>query len=75
MVNLGAPVNATVADGQGVGTILTDDVAPAPSLRISDITVSEASAAATLTVTLSGASAQTVTVEYAYGERDGDSGE
>ena len=65
VVNLGAPVNATVADGQGVGTILTDDVAPTPSLRISDITVSEASAAATLTVTLSGASAQTVTVEYA----------
>jgi len=29
-VNLSLPINATVADGQGVGTILDDDLAPSP---------------------------------------------
>ncbi len=38
-VNLSAPTNATIADGQGVGTIVNDDTAPA--LTINDVSVVE----------------------------------
>ncbi|MGH8245378.1 MAG: Calx-beta domain-containing protein, partial [Gammaproteobacteria bacterium] len=65
-VNLTGPVNATISDNQGVGTILDDD-AP-PSLSIDDATVSEGNAGtvnAVFTVTLSSASASTVTVNFA----------
>ena len=34
-----SPVNATIADGQGVGTITDDD--PLPALSINDVTVTE----------------------------------
>jgi hypothetical protein len=65
-VNLSAPVGATIADGQAVGTILNDDQ---PSLSIGDAApVTEGNSGstnATFTVTLSGASAQTVSVNYA----------
>lgn len=57
---------ATVADGQGTGTIVNDDAVP--SLSINDTTVTEGNAGtvtATLTVTLSAVSGQTVTVNYA----------
>ena len=63
-VNLTLPLNATIADTQGVGTILNDDSAP-PTLSISDVTVLEGSSGTTnavFTVTLSAASGQTVTV-------------
>ena len=66
VVNLTVPVNATVADAQGVGTITDDD--GAPSLSITDVTVTEGntgSANAVFTVSLSAASGQTVTVNYA----------
>jgi len=36
-VNLSAATNATIADGQGIGTITDDD--PTPSLAINDVTV------------------------------------
>ena len=65
-VNLSGETNATVNDGQGVGTITDDD--GAPSLSINDVTVTEGNAgdmAATFTVTLAPASGQTVTVNYA----------
>ncbi|HKA05799.1 MAG TPA: Calx-beta domain-containing protein, partial [Gemmataceae bacterium] len=65
-VNLSSPVNATIADGQGVGTILDDD--PAPSLTIGDVSLAEGNRGTTpfiFTVTLSAASGQTVTVNYA----------
>ncbi len=65
-VNLSAPSNATILDGQGVVTILDDD--PAPTISITDVTVPEGnsgSANAVLTVSLSVASGQTVTVAYA----------
>jgi aryl-phospho-beta-D-glucosidase BglC (GH1 family) len=42
-VNLSSPTNATIADGQGQGTILNDDVGPAPSISINDVTVTEPS--------------------------------
>ncbi len=64
-VNLSAPVNATIADAQGVGTIQNDDL---PSLSINDVTVTEGNTGttnATFTVTLSAASSQQVTVGYA----------
>ena len=56
---------ASVADGQGLGTIQNDD---SPSLSINDVTVTEGNSgttAATFTVTLSPSSSQTVTVDYA----------
>ncbi len=66
VVNLTAPVNATVAKGQGVVTILNDDAVPV--LSISDIQVIEGNSGTTdavQTITLSAASAQIVTVKWA----------
>jgi hypothetical protein len=65
-VNLTSPTNATIADGQGVGTIADDDSGPV--LFINDVSVAEGNAGtvnATFTVSLSSPSAQTVTVDYA----------
>ena len=39
LVNLSAPVNATIGDGQATGTITDDDGAPV--LSIGDVTVAE----------------------------------
>ncbi len=64
-VNLSNAVNANIQDGQGLGTILNDDL---PGLSIGDVTVNEGNSGivnATFTVSLSAASAQTVTVHYA----------
>ena len=66
VANLSSPVNATIADGQGVGTILDND--PIPTLSINNVTVTEVDAGtntATFTATLSAASGKTVTVDYA----------
>ncbi len=65
VVNLSEPVNATLADNQGQGTILDDD--PSPSLSINDVTVTESdigSVNAGFTVSLTGPSGLTVTVPY-----------
>jgi hypothetical protein len=78
-VNLSGPINATIADGTGVGTIIDDDPSggggctkncppTGTTLSISDATVTEPDAGtvlATFTVTLSSPSAGTVTVNYA----------
>ncbi len=64
-VLLSGAVNATIADGQGVGTIQNDDAEP--SLAIDDVTHLEGNAGLTpytFTVTLSNASSATVTVNY-----------
>ncbi len=64
-VNLSTPVNASIADSQGQGTIIDND--PAPSLAINDVTVTEGNSGsinANFTVTLSVASGQAVTVNY-----------
>ena len=37
VVNLSSPTNATIADGQGVGTIVDDE----PRISISDVTKAE----------------------------------
>jgi hypothetical protein len=65
-VNLSNPVNATIADGQGLGTI-TDDDSP-PALSIDDVTVTEGNAGttdATFTVSLSSPSGNAVSVDFA----------
>jgi flagellar biosynthesis protein FliQ len=65
-VNLTTPTNATLADGQGLGTITNDDGVSA--LSINDVTVTEGNAATTnavFTVSLSTASAQQITVDFA----------
>ncbi len=70
-LNLSAPTGATIADGVGTGTILTDDVI-VPQIAIADATVKEGdSGTRTLSfiVTLSQATTNTVTVTY--GTADG----
>jgi hypothetical protein len=62
-VDLSNAANATIADAQGVGTILNDD--PVPTLSVDDVAVGEAAGTAAFTVTLSAPSGQTVTVDYA----------
>jgi hypothetical protein len=62
-VDLTAPVNADIGDGQGVGTILDDD--PPPFVSIGDATVVEGNSGTTLAavaVTLSAPSGRTVSV-------------
>ena len=65
-VNLSNPTNATIDDGQGLGTITDND--PLPSLSINDATVVEGNTgtvSATYTVTLNTVSGRSVTVDYA----------
>ena len=69
-VNLSGPTNATIGDGQGIGTIIDDD--GVPSLSIDDVTVTEGNSGtvnANFTVTLSAPSAQSVSVGYATAGR------
>jgi hypothetical protein len=64
VVNLSSPTNATVADGQGVGTVLDDE----PRVSISDVTKGEGKKGKTtlfvFTVTLSAAYDQPVTMSF-----------
>ena len=65
-VNLSSPMNATISDGQGIGTIVDDD--GLPSLSINDVTTGEGQSGtipANFTVTLSSPSEQTVSVGFA----------
>lgn len=77
-VNLSAPVNATIGDGQSVVTIIDDDTGTTPpppppsgalpSIIVSDATVAEGSNGDTrvsVTVSLSAASTAYVTVDFA----------
>ena len=64
IVNLSGATNATIADGQGVGTIMNDDL---PALSVNDVALAEGDSGTTsavFTVSLSVASASTVTVGY-----------
>ena len=68
LVNLTAPVNATIADAQAVVTITNDDAASLPTISIADRAVTEGNAGTTsavVTLTLSAASTSSVTVNYA----------
>ncbi|WP_407353942.1 putative Ig domain-containing protein [Luteimonas sp. R10] len=65
-VNVANVTGATVADGQGVGTIVDND--PLPSLSLGDAEQVEGNSGTTgmvFTVTLSAPSGQAVTVDYA----------
>ncbi|HEX8774401.1 MAG TPA: Calx-beta domain-containing protein [Pyrinomonadaceae bacterium] len=79
-VNLSQPTNATISDGQGLGTITNDDQPPAntqPSLSINDVTVQEGSSGTTnaiFTVTLSAVSSQTVSVNFTTADIDATAG-
>jgi hypothetical protein len=69
-VTLSNPVGAFVADGDGIGTIDNDDTAP--SLSISDVTLTEGNVgtkAATFTISLSAPSG--FPVSFAYATVDG----
>ncbi|NER20064.1 MAG: DUF4347 domain-containing protein [Symploca sp. SIO1C2] len=61
-VELSNATNATIADGQGVGTITDND--PLPNVSINDVTVNEGAGTATFTVSLDAASGQDVTVDF-----------
>jgi hypothetical protein len=64
-VNLSNPTSATIADGQGIGTINNDD--SPPTISINDVAATEGDAGttnATFTATLSAPSALAVTVKY-----------
>src|SRR5882724_8051902 len=65
-VNLSNPVNATISDNQGVGTIVNDD--GPPTISINDVSQNEGNAGPTVfpfTVSLSSASSLPITVNYA----------
>src|SRR6478672_8830677 len=65
-LDLSSPVNASVLDAQGAGTITNDDALPSAS--IADVSVAEGSSGTTpagFTVTLSNPSAFTSTVDWA----------
>ena len=65
-INLSSPVDATIADPQGLGSITDND--PLPALSVNDVTVTEGNSGTTnavFTVTLGAPSARTVTVDYA----------
>ena len=65
-VNLSNPTNATIVDGEAIGTIFDND--PVPAFTINDVTRAEGNSATTsftFTVTLSVASEQTLQVNYA----------
>lgn len=62
-VNLSNATNgAVIADAQGVGTILNDDVPP--GLSVNSVAISEAAGAGAFTVTLNPADVVDVTVDY-----------
>jgi chitinase len=66
VVNLTNPGNATIADNQGVGTILDDDLQP--TVDVNNASVAEGdigSTPATFTVSLSAPSGKTISVDYA----------
>jgi chitinase len=65
-LNLSAPVNASILDGHGLGTITNDDALP--TVAIGNATANEGNSGTTsftFTVSLSAESGQTVAVNYA----------
>ena len=64
-VNLTNPVNATIADGQGIGTITNDDVPGTLRLSSTSYSVNEGGGLATITATRTGGSGGTVGLSYA----------
>jgi hypothetical protein len=74
-VNLSAPANANIADGEGLGTITDNDALP--TITISDFSQTEGDSGQTpaaFTLTLSQASGKTVSVAYATANGTASSG-
>jgi Calx-beta domain-containing protein len=76
-LNLSNPFSAIISDGQGIGTILNDDVAPLPSpsptgtplvsnvqFSAASFNVGEGANGATITVTRTGDTSTAVTIDY-----------
>ena len=78
-LTLSDPTNATIDDGEGIGTIADDDddVPPPelPTLSVDDPTVTEGEAAAVFTVTLSSAGDEAVTAAYTTSDGTATAGE
>ena len=72
VADLSSPVNATIADSQGVGTIVDDD--PVPTVSVDSVATAEGDAGtttATFTVSLSAPSGKPIGVDYATADGDG----
>ena len=76
IVIIGAPSNATVADEEGIVTILdTDMPVVIPSVSINDVTVNEEDGVAELMICIEAASEELVTVSYITSDDSAISGE
>ena len=67
LINLSAASSASIADSQGVATIMNDDVPPQPTISIADVSFVEGNKGSkrmTFTVGISSVSTQSVTVQY-----------
>ena len=65
VVNLSAPFNATIADAQGIVTILdTDQPVALPTVSINDVTVNEEDGVAELMICIDATSEELVSVIY-----------
>lgn len=67
LVNLSAPVGASIFDSSGTGTIVNDDSSAPPTFTVSDVTLTEANSATTnavFTITRNGSAAASATVKY-----------
>ncbi len=65
LVALATPVNAVIADSQGIGTVTDDDVGTPARISVNDVPVTEGNAGtlnATFTVTRTGSTAEAVSV-------------
>ena len=72
-VNLSSPSNATIGDGEGLGTITDND--PLPAVAVDDVTVSEGdggTVAATFTLSLNVPSGRSLSVDYGTADVDCD---
>ena len=70
VINLSNPSNATIARGQGTGTIVNDDAAAGPTIEFSQPAygAAEQLGAITVTVTRSGDVSGSASVDYATGD-------
>ncbi|MEM7535245.1 MAG: Calx-beta domain-containing protein [Chloroflexota bacterium] len=64
-IDLSSPLYATIADNQGVGTILDNDETVLPCIRINDVSAVETAGALVFTVSLSESPQRTISVGYA----------
>ncbi|WP_422862063.1 Calx-beta domain-containing protein [Flagellimonas sp. W118] len=73
-VVLSAPVNATITDGTGLGTITNDDVAVVDAISISDVTLAEGDAGTTnfqFTVSVDGGGNAAANIDFTVNTADG----